>query len=128
VSAVPADADALAWLPLRNVGPDRVDLSGNFMSRDSRILQSWKARLFYDGVTMAHTASFHFDPHLSAFGFRDRAFHYFEVSTWFADLNCFHLFLSLGSYEMRDKLGSEVANNTFKDGEANAKDAEMLFG
>ena len=93
VSAMPAHAHTLAGFPLRDVSPNRVDASGDLMARNARILQSGKARLFYDNVAVADAAGLNLDPYLGAAGFRNRALHHFEVSTWFADLYGFHIFV-----------------------------------
>ena len=92
MSAMPADADALAGLPLRDVGANRVDASGNLMAGNARVLQSGKARLLYDGVAVADAAGFNLDPNLGAARLRNRTFDDFEVSTGFADLCGFHDF------------------------------------
>ena len=92
VSAMPADAYTLSRLPLRNVCSNRVDASGDFVARNTRILQSGETRFFYDSVTVAHAAGFHFDPNLSATGFRNWTVYDFKVSAGFVDLNNFHDF------------------------------------
>ena len=81
VPAVPADANSLAGLPLRDVSPDRVDASGNFVAGNTRVLQSGESGLLYDGVAVADAAGFHLDPYLGAARLRNWSLHDFKVST-----------------------------------------------
>src|SRR3954467_3671795 len=57
--AMPADTNALARLPLRDVGANRVDPAGNFVAGNTRILQSGESRLLDDGVAVTDAAGFH---------------------------------------------------------------------
>ena len=90
VSTVPADAHALPRFPLRDVSSNRVDQSGNFVARNAWVLQPGKARLFYDGVTVADAAGLYLNSHLGSARFWYRALDDFKVSTRFADLCGFH--------------------------------------
>src|SRR5690242_1181902 len=90
VPAMPAHTHALARLPLRDVSSDGVNASRNLMARNTRVLQSGKARLLHDGITVTDAAGLHLDPDLGSAGLGNGAFHYFEISTRFADLRDFH--------------------------------------
>lgn len=90
MSTVPADAHALAGLPKRHVCADRVYASGDFMSGNSRILNSRRVAFLYQYVAMANSARFNLDADLGATWLRNWTFHHFESGTGFANLNRFH--------------------------------------
>jgi hypothetical protein len=87
---MPAHAHALARFPLRDIIADGVDASRNLVARHPRVLQSWKARLLHDGITVTDAAGLYLDSDLRPPGLWNGAFHYFEISTRFADLRDFH--------------------------------------
>src|SRR6185295_4620989 len=70
--------------------PTAVDASGNLVARNPRVLQSGKARLLHDGITVTDAAGLYLDSDLRPPGLWNGAFHYFEISTRFADLRDFH--------------------------------------
>ncbi len=86
VSAVPSQADPLASFPEGDVGPNRIDASGNLMARHSRILNSRPVSPFHQRVAVADAASFHLDAYLPAAGLWNRAVHNFKIPSWLADL------------------------------------------
>jgi hypothetical protein len=126
MSAMPADTYPLSGLPLRDLGPYRVDVPRDFMARDARVRQSGKPRLLYDGVAVANAASLNFDSDLGATGFRNRALDYFEISTRLIDLYGFHRFCpqEFGAMTMSLEAGYSVYR--LIDGRANGEDAEIL--
>ena len=64
MSAMPADANALTFLPGGDVVSDRVDLPGDFMTRHAWILQSGPETFFDKHVAVANAARFHFHANL----------------------------------------------------------------
>ena len=101
MSAVPAHTDPLSGLPLCDIRSYCVDAPHDFMPGDARVFQTGEAGLLYEDVTVADAAGFNLDPDLGAARLWNRAFHYFEVSTRFADLCDFHIFWSSGMRAMR---------------------------
>jgi hypothetical protein len=90
VSAVPSHADSLPGLPQSHVGADRVDTSGNFVARDSGILETRPEPFLHQRIAVTNAARLDLDAHLTAGGLGDWALDDFEISTGFADLHCFH--------------------------------------
>jgi hypothetical protein len=64
MSAVPAYANALTFLPFRDVVTDRIDASRDFMTRHTRILKPGPETLLYDEIAVANAAGFHFHTNL----------------------------------------------------------------
>ena len=87
---MPANADALSGLPLRDVGADGVDASGDLVAGNARILHARPMPFFHDRIAVAYAAGFDFDAHLSRRWLRDGTLDDFEISAWLADLHCFH--------------------------------------
>jgi hypothetical protein len=63
------------------------------VSWDTWILHSGETGLFHDDVTVADAAGLNLDPYLGSSGLWNRTLHDFEISTWFADLSGFHIFV-----------------------------------
>jgi hypothetical protein len=59
----PAYADALTFLPFRDVAADRIDASRDFMTRHTRILKPGPQTLFDDHIAVANAARLHLDAH-----------------------------------------------------------------
>ena len=64
MSAMPADADALTLLPCGDVAADRIDASGDFMTRHARILKPGPETFFDEHIAVANAARFDFHAHL----------------------------------------------------------------
>ena len=90
VAAVPADADALAGLPVGDVSADGVDAAGDFVSGDAGILDAGPMAFFDQRIAMADAAGFDLNSDLVAAGFGDVSFDQFEIAAGFADLDSFH--------------------------------------
>ena len=90
MSAMPAYADALTFLPFNDVIADCIDAARDFMTRHTRILKPGPKTLLDDKIAVANAARVHFHANLPSARLRDVAFHQFEVSTGLADLRCFH--------------------------------------
>ena len=93
MSAVPAYADALTFFPLRHIAANRIDASGNFMTRHSWILQTGPKSLFDEHVAVANPARLHFHANLAGARLGNLAFHQFPSATRFADLRRFHFLI-----------------------------------
>ena len=93
MSAMPAHADALTFLPFRDVAADRIDASRDFMTRHARILKPGPQTLFDEHIAVANAARLHFHANLAGARLRDIAFHQFKISTGFADLRRFHFLI-----------------------------------
>jgi len=96
VSPVPSQADPLASFPKSDVGPNRIDPSGDFMAWHSRILNSGPVPFFHQRVAMADAASFHLNAYLSAAGLWNWAVNNLKIPSGLAHLYGFHAkFLSI---------------------------------
>ena len=87
---MPAYADALTFLPFRDVAADRIDASRDFMTRHTRILEPGPQTLFDEHIAVANAARLHFHANLPGARLRNVALHQFPVSARFADLRRFH--------------------------------------
>src|SRR5262249_29660136 len=90
VSAMPADTDAIAFFPIRDALAHCVDASGNFMTRNTRILKTRPQTFFDQHVAVTNPARFNFHAHLSRTGLGNFSFDQFKISTWFTNLRYFH--------------------------------------
>ena len=90
MAAVPSDADALAGLPVGDIGADGVDAAGDFVSGNARILDAGPMAFLYQRVAVADAAGFDFDAHLIAGGFGNISFDEFEITAGLGDLDSFH--------------------------------------
>jgi hypothetical protein len=88
---VPADADALAFLPRRNALAHFVHNAGDFVAGDTGILNAGPQALFREYVTVANSTSLHLDPNVSGFWRRNIALDDFEISSRLGDLRHLHL-------------------------------------
>src|SRR5712691_8785157 len=106
--AMPADADALTFFPLRDVAADRIDASRDFMTRHPRILKPGPETLFDEHIAVANAARLHFHANLPSAWLRDFAFHQFPISTGFADLRRlhFHIDCSPSNFGSIPRLGA----------------------
>jgi hypothetical protein len=66
MSAMPADPDPLPGFPANDPWANRVNDAGDFVSRDSGILDPRKGPLFGKRVAVADTARLHLDTHRSS--------------------------------------------------------------
>src|SRR5262249_39796417 len=78
VAAIPADPHLLAHFPPVDARPDRVDHPGDFMARDSRILDAREQSVLGHGITVADATRLDLDPDRSGTGLRDRSLDDFE--------------------------------------------------
>jgi hypothetical protein len=101
MSAMPANADALARFPLCDIGAHRIYASGDFMSGDARIFDAGPMTFFHQGIAVTNAARLDLDTNLATDWLGNRALNDFKVSTGLADLNGFHgeRFLSAGLQE-----------------------------
>jgi hypothetical protein len=88
--SMPADADALAGLPLRNAVANGVDAAGYFVAGNARVLDSRPMAFFYERVAVADAAGFNLDADLPARGLGNVAFDEFKISAGLAYLDGFH--------------------------------------
>ena len=90
MSAMPAHANALTFLPFNDVVADRIDASADFMPRHTRILKPGPQTLFDEHIAVANAACLDFHANLPSARLRDVAFHQFPICTGFADLRRLH--------------------------------------
>src|SRR5262249_24617950 len=90
VPAVPANADALAFLPVRDAGADRIDHAGNLVSRHARILQARPLPFLGEGVAVADPACFDSDAYRAAGRRRNLALHHLECCAGTRNLDDAH--------------------------------------
>src|SRR5262250_2603855 len=86
LATMPANPDALSFLPRGNTGADFIDDAGDFVSGNARILNSGPGALFREHVTVADTTGLHRDANLSCARFRNLALDNFKVSSGFGNL------------------------------------------
>jgi len=91
VSAMPADADSLAWCPSNDACPDRVNNSGDLMSRDPRVLNARPGSFLCERITVANATSLNLDAHQTRSGFGDFTFNNFPRPIGTSDLHDTHL-------------------------------------
>jgi hypothetical protein len=72
---MPAHADALTFLPFRDVVADCFDASSDFMTRHTRILKPGPQPLFDEHIAVANAARVHLHTNLPGARLRDVAFH-----------------------------------------------------
>jgi len=90
MASVPSNADALAWLPVGNVGADCVDAARDFVSGNTWILDSGPMTFLYERIAVADATGFDFNSDLGAAGLGNVSFYDFEITTGFTDLDSFH--------------------------------------
>jgi hypothetical protein len=90
VAAVPADTDALAFLPLGNASAQFIDNARHFMPWNTGILNSGQIAFFREHITVANTTGLHLDENLSRTGFGNLALHNLEITARFGNLRRFH--------------------------------------
>ena len=90
LSAMPADANALALLPGCDAGAELVDETGNFVAGNARIFEPGPEAFLGEDVTMADATGLDFDTDLIGAGRGDFAFDNLEVGAGFGDLGDFH--------------------------------------
>src|SRR5207244_1617333 len=93
VSAVPADADALAGFPCADARADGIDVTDDFVTRHARIFDAGVSALFDEGVAVADAAGLDLDADLARSGIRHGTIDRFERATGFADLHHAHVLL-----------------------------------
>jgi hypothetical protein len=89
--AMPTYAHALPLFPGGNAGTHFVDDARHFVSWNAGILNSGPQAFFREHVTMAHTASLHFDPNVPCIRRRNLALDDFEIRSGLGHLGRFHL-------------------------------------
>ena len=87
---MPADADALAFLPAGDARAYFVDHPGDFVSWHAWILNAREESVFCDDVAVTDAASLHANTHVSRAGVGNFALDDFEVRSWFRYLYYFH--------------------------------------
>jgi hypothetical protein len=90
MSAMPADTDALAGLPMCYTCTDCIDNTEDFMAWNSGILQTRPVAFFDHGVAVANAAGLDLDSDPPGFGLRNFAFDEFKVSARAGDLSSTH--------------------------------------
>src|SRR5438128_8925915 len=90
MAAVPADADSLAFLPVRDTRAGFVNNACNFVAGHARILDARKNAVFRQMVAETNSAGLHLDAHLPSTRLRNFALHNFKVAARFRHLNRFH--------------------------------------
>ncbi len=87
---MPADPDTLSGLPVRDVGTDGVNASGNFMTGNSRILNARPESFLDEDIAMTNATGFHLDADLATARVWNISFDEFETAASFSYLHCFH--------------------------------------
>ena len=90
MATVPADAHSIPYFPGRDPLSQSVKLAGDFVARDTGILQARPQAFFYKDIAVAHPTSFDLYSHLTGARFRDIAFNQLKISAWLANLSDFH--------------------------------------
>jgi hypothetical protein len=90
VPAMPSDADPIADFPIPQIFAERVDHSGDFMPRRSRISDPRPCPFFRKHVAMTNSAGLNSNPNLLARRLDDFFINKFEWSLGLFDSNGFH--------------------------------------
>jgi hypothetical protein len=90
MSAVPADADALTFLPIRDVTTDRINAARDFMTRHTGILKPGPETFFNQRIAMTNTARFNLHAYLAGTRLWNVSFDQFPIATSLAYLCHFH--------------------------------------
>jgi hypothetical protein len=90
MTAVPSDADALAGFPVGDVGAYGVDVPGDFVSGNARVLDTGPITFLHEHIAVADAAGLDFDPDLVAGGIGNVSFDEFEITAGLAHLDSFH--------------------------------------
>src|SRR4029077_8144684 len=90
LSAVPADADALALLPIGDARTEVGNDAGDFVAGRTRVGQAGPVPVFDQTVAEADAAGLHVDADLAGAGLRDFALLEFEGGAGFGDHGDFH--------------------------------------
>src|SRR5215467_1051438 len=90
MSAVPADTDTLALLPVRHARTRLVNNPGDFVSRNARVLNAREYAVLGQMIAEADTAGMDLDTHLARAGNGNFALDDFPIAAGFGDLHCFH--------------------------------------
>jgi hypothetical protein len=88
---MPTYAHALPLFPRGNTGAHFVDDACHFMSWNSGILNSGPQTVFREDVTVAYTASLHFDPNVSCIRGGNLALYDLEIRSGLGHLRRLHL-------------------------------------
>jgi hypothetical protein len=91
LAAVPADTDALPFLPLGNTTAQFIDDACDFMSWNAGILNAGPQAFFRERVTAANTAGLNLDAHVSCIRLRNLALDHLESCSGTGDLRHLHL-------------------------------------
>src|SRR5262245_29895713 len=100
LTAVPAHADLLTFLPLRHACARLVDHTGDFVTWHARVREVWPAAFLRKGIAVADSARLHANPHVPRPRLRDVPLDDLEVRACLGQLRRFHLchrFFSLTS-------------------------------
>src|SRR5262245_29396837 len=92
MTPMPADADPVAYFPLRDTRAHRIHNSDDFMAGHARILQARPVPILHERVTVADSAGLHFDSDLIRRRIGDGPFNNLKISSRFADLRNSHGF------------------------------------
>jgi hypothetical protein len=124
VSTMPSDADTIAEFPIARAFADRVDYSGDFVSRRARIGDAWPRSLFRKKVAMAYSARLYLNPDLAARWLDDFFVEKFEGTFGLLDSNGFHIRVSMRS-SVGDSRITRFASYVIANGSADRKDARL---
>src|SRR5262249_14819437 len=90
VSSVPADSNAVAFLPFRNAGAELIHDAHNFVSGYARIGHAGKASFFRQHIAVTDATCLHLNADLACLRLRNVAFDDFKIGARFGDLYGFH--------------------------------------
>jgi hypothetical protein len=90
MATVPADAHSIAYFPGRDSLSKSVKLPGDFVARDTWILQAGPLAFFYKDIAVADPTSLYLYAHLARTRFGNIAFHQLKIPAWLANLSDFH--------------------------------------
>ena len=98
VSAVPTDADPLALGPADDAGADRIDDSGDLMSRNSRVLNTREGPFLGQRVAMADAARLDLDAYPPGGRLRNLSFDKLKGTIRLSNMHDAHLRHCCSSY------------------------------
>src|ERR1700730_14100989 len=90
MSAMPSNADPLAFLPDSHARTKFIDNTSDFVSGDARVLDPRPTALFRKRVAVADSASLHANSDVTGGRVRNFSFNELEVRSGGTNLDCFH--------------------------------------
>jgi hypothetical protein len=120
IAAMPANANALADIPLGDALPQRINGSDNLVTRHTRILNAGQEPVLDDRIAVADSAGLDFDSHRIGRWIGYGTFDYFEGAARAGDLSDAHFVRHNRSALVPDCLRRTKSDTDSRDGKCGA--------